>query len=334
MKELNKPLVSVIIPAYNAERYLKTCLESVFSQTWKNIEVIIVDDGSIDNTPKIALEFESQNVKIKFQKNKGGCSARNAGIRMSSGKYLQFLDADDLISPEKIEKQVIALEQNHLYVAVCSTVHFFDGQDPLSIPVHRESKYLSDTNDTAAFFSNLWGAHGQMSMVQTSTWLIPRKLVDISGMWNENILLDQDGEFFTRIVLNSMGIKYTEGINYYRKYINGNNVASRYKKYIALKSAIESAELKTSYLLKARNDHHSRKAVANVFMQLAVDAYPLYPGLHKYAMNRVEAQNSKPLIPVLGGQIIEFIRQTFGWKTAKRISHEYHKIVNQLSPAK
>jgi len=153
-------------------------------------------------------------------------------------------------------------------------------------------------------------------------------------MWNEQILLDQDGEFFTRIVLQSSGIKVTEGINYYRKYINGNNVASRYKKFKALKSAMESAELKTTYLLKAKGNRHTRKAVANVFMQLAVDAYPLYPELYDDAIKKVEAQKEQPLIPVLGGRIIESIKQLLGWKTAKRISYSYHQLINQLSLVK
>jgi len=271
---------------------------------------------------------------VNIQENAGGCAARNMGIKLSAGKYLQFLDADDFISPDKIKGQVELLERNNLYVAVCPTVHFNNGQDPQGLPLPDEARLLKNTEDTAGFFSQLWGAAGQMSMVQTSAWLIPTELVDKAGMWNENILLDQDGEFFTRTVLQSSGIKVSNGINYYRKYINGNNVANNYKKFKALSSALDSAELKTSYLLRSRDDQSSRKAVANVFMQLAVDAYPSCPGLYHKAMKKVKGQNEKPLIPVLGGQMIEFIKQLLGWKTAKRISYEYHKLLNQLSPVK
>ncbi len=328
------PLVSVIIPAYNAEKHLRSCVESVIRQSWKNIEIIIVDDGSSDQTPEIALNFESERVKVILQENKGGCAARNQGIKMSSGKYLQFLDADDMISPDKIKNQVLALEQYNLNVAVCPTVHFMDGQNPYLLPVPEESFYLHDTHDTAGFFARLWGAYGKMHMVQTSAWLIPRALVEQAGMWNEKILLDQDGEFYARIVLSSTGIKVTNGINYYRKYIHGNNVASKYKNSDALSSAIKSSELKTNYLLEASNNPLSRKAVANVFMQLAVDSYPLYPELYYHLLANVKALKEKPVIPILGGRIIELVKQIFGWKTAKRLSLEYHKILHQLIPVK
>ena len=321
----NNPLVSVIIPAFNAGKHIATCVQSVLDQTWQNLEIIIVDDGSSDNTLGIARTFRDDRVNVLSQKNKGGCAARNLGYEVSRGEYIQFLDADDLIGKDKIELQVRRLMAEQGKVAVCRTVHFFDGEDPYARPIPVESDYLHDTTDPAGFFSRLWGADGIMQMVQTSAWLIERKLVEENGKWNTEILLDQDGEFFSRMVLASRGICFTGGLNYYRKYVNGRNVAGKYKSYRHLSSAIDAAELKSARLLKARNDSRTRKAAANLFMLLAIDAYPVYSDLYEKCMGKIAQLKARPIIPVLGGQAIEFIKFLFGWKIAKRVSYELHK---------
>lgn len=98
-------IVSVIIPAYNVERYLEDCLNSVLKQTYKNIEIIIVDDGSKDKTLEIARNYkkEGNNVTVVHQENGGVCAARNRGLELATGKYIMFLDADDYLLPEAIE---------------------------------------------------------------------------------------------------------------------------------------------------------------------------------------------------------------------------------------
>jgi teichuronic acid biosynthesis glycosyltransferase TuaG len=99
--------VSVIIPTYNSEKYLKECLSSVINQTYKNLEIIIVDDKSIDNTIKIIKKIKDKRIKlIELEKNSGVAIARNKGIEISTGDYICFLDSDDYWYKEKIEKQL------------------------------------------------------------------------------------------------------------------------------------------------------------------------------------------------------------------------------------
>ncbi|HCA58980.1 MAG TPA: hypothetical protein DEP46_13490, partial [Blastocatellia bacterium] len=100
-----KPLVSAIIPNYNYARYVGEAVESALGQTYPNIEVIVVDDGSTDNSLEV-LEQYRDRIKIIAQKNSGVCVARNRGVAESEGEYIAFLDADDVWLPEKIEKQV------------------------------------------------------------------------------------------------------------------------------------------------------------------------------------------------------------------------------------
>ncbi|MDD2650679.1 MAG: glycosyltransferase family 2 protein [Candidatus Cloacimonadales bacterium] len=106
-------LISVIIPAYNAEKLLADSLNSVVNQTYKNFEVIIVNDGSVDKTADICDSFASKDTRIKYtyQDNAGVSMARNKGMEMSSGKYICFLDADDYYSPTYLEKMYLAINK-------------------------------------------------------------------------------------------------------------------------------------------------------------------------------------------------------------------------------
>ncbi|WP_293297035.1 glycosyltransferase [Pedobacter sp. UBA4863] len=114
------PLVSVIIPLYNAEKYISETIESVLNQTYQNIEIIIIDDGSTDNSLALAKSYENSKIKVFSQDNKGVSSARNFGISIAKGDYIQFLDADDLIAPSKIELQIEYFISNPLATFVCS----------------------------------------------------------------------------------------------------------------------------------------------------------------------------------------------------------------------
>ena len=100
-----KELISVIVPIYNVEKYLRKCVDSLINQTYKNLEIILVDDGSLDNCPKICDEYAKQDSRIKvMHKENGGLSdARNAGMKVARGEYISFIDSDDWIKPEMIE---------------------------------------------------------------------------------------------------------------------------------------------------------------------------------------------------------------------------------------
>ncbi len=112
MSDKKFPLVSVCIPVYNSQRWIKQTVESALNQTYDNIEIIMVDDGSTDKSWQILEEFKNffpDKIKIFKQENKGACAARNKALRESKGDYIQWLDADDLLEKDKIEKQLKAI---------------------------------------------------------------------------------------------------------------------------------------------------------------------------------------------------------------------------------
>src|SRR5690349_11003303 len=104
------PLVSILIPAYNSEEWITETIDSSLAQTWANKEIIIVDDGSKDRTLEIARRYESKGVKVVTQPNQGAAVARNTAFDLAQGDYIQWLDADDVLDPRKVEYQVKALE--------------------------------------------------------------------------------------------------------------------------------------------------------------------------------------------------------------------------------
>ncbi len=116
----NNP-VSIVIPCYNGKDFIAETLQSVLNQTYTNFEIIIVDDGSTDSTKKIISNYLNDNrVNYCYQKNQGVSTARNYGLTLAKGKYVCFLDADDLIEPDFIKKRVLFL-QNHSYYSACGT---------------------------------------------------------------------------------------------------------------------------------------------------------------------------------------------------------------------
>ena len=115
------PLVSVIIPVYNVSRYLLQCLDSVISQTWRNLEIIIIDDGSTDGSGRICDQYADRDDRIKVihSPNRGLSAARNLGLENLKGQYIAFVDSDDLIEPHAIETLIrtALLTESHIVTA-------------------------------------------------------------------------------------------------------------------------------------------------------------------------------------------------------------------------
>ncbi|WP_434037649.1 glycosyltransferase family 2 protein [Formosa sp. 4Alg 33] len=324
---MNSHKVSVIIPLYNSSEFINDTIQSVLDQSYQNIEIIIIDDNSTDNSFNKALEFQSDNLIIKLNKGKGACSARNYGFELSSGDYIQFLDADDILSKDKIEKQVKTLNGSKTKLAVCNTVHF---SGKLEDGKCVDQAYVYSTPNPEEFFINLWGGNNlPMHMIQTSAWLTPRNLIEKAGVWNEALAKDQDGEFFARVGLQSSGIIYVPDIiNYYRKHNTGKNIASQ-KKEIHLKSILKATELKAEYLFSKTKSDVSRQAIATQYKHVAIDAWPQYKEIYKTAINKCEVLGGSKYNPVLGGSVIEFIKITLGWRIAKSVAFYGRTFLNR-----
>ena len=120
------PNISVIMPVYNQEKYLNECLDSVLRQTFQDIEIICVDDGSSDSSPSILKQYAKKDsrVRVLFQENQGAGSARNHGFSVANGKYVIFLDSDDIFEEKLLEKLFTKIEKTNSDVVVCRSDRF------------------------------------------------------------------------------------------------------------------------------------------------------------------------------------------------------------------
>lgn len=135
--------LSVIIPAFNEERYISRAIDSVFQQTQKNIELIVVDDGSIDNTAEIVKSYGAK-VKYYYQQNKGVAAARNFGIENSNGSFIAFLDADDYVLPKMYEKLLIEAQCTNSDIVLCNI--YFENRNGLRIKAFNYQECQLDLN--------------------------------------------------------------------------------------------------------------------------------------------------------------------------------------------
>ena len=118
----NTPFITIIVPVYNAKKYLRDCIESILSQTYHNLEIILIDDGSTDGSEKFVDDYakSDKRIKVVHQKNMGLSGARNTGLKHTTGKYVTFVDSDDRIEPSMIESLFNALTESHADVSICS----------------------------------------------------------------------------------------------------------------------------------------------------------------------------------------------------------------------
>ena len=136
---MDEVLLSVVVPVYNVEHYLKKCVDSICHQTYRNLEIILVDDGSTDCSGSLCDEFATSDSRIRvIHKSNGGLSdARNAGMELASGEWWMFVDSDDYIAPDTAETLLLAAVENHCEIAVCNMMRIYeDGkQEPFYCPV-------------------------------------------------------------------------------------------------------------------------------------------------------------------------------------------------------
>lgn len=127
---MNKPLISIIVPVYNVEKHIKKCVNSLLSQTYPNIEIIIINDGSTDQTAQILEEYSNETkIRIFHQENKGVSFGRNFGLKQAQGDFICFVDGDDFVAPEYCEKLHQNLVENDADISVCQLVRVFNGKN-------------------------------------------------------------------------------------------------------------------------------------------------------------------------------------------------------------
>ena len=193
-------LVSVIIPAYNAAKTIVQTLDSVFAQTHKNLEIILIDDGSTDNSLEVLIPYQKK-IKILSTENKGVSSARNLGFANAKGEYIQYLDADDLLMPEKIKTQIRVLINNNADVAYGDWEKFIVEKKQIIVKEKIERQIQGDVE--IALFTDFW--------CPPAAILYSRRVCE-RLLWNENLPVIQDARYFLDAAIMKFKFVYTPGI--------------------------------------------------------------------------------------------------------------------------
>jgi len=326
---MSLPLVSIIIPAYNSAKYMAGTIQSALDQTWANKEIIIVDDGSKDNTLAIAKGFESEIVTVLSQENKGASAARNKGLSVAKGEYIQFLDADDLLSPNKIAAQLEKLNGNKNLVGICDTVYFPDGSNPGDFTKTTEW-YSNDFDDAVDFLIKLYGGRyvgpEYGGMIQPNAWLTPRSVIDKAGLWNEMRNPDD-------VLLASSGIRYsTEATNYYRKFDSKGTSLSNRKDHEALSNILKSTDSKAENVLKRKDTPLVRMIFSRHYYENAFAFFPMYPDLvHEAEKKARELAPGFRYNPFEDrGGVIHLLSKLIGWKGTKYLLYR-KQLIGQSS---
>ena len=310
---INKePLVSIIIPVHNAGKYITQCLQSVLSQSWKHLEIIIVNDGSTDNSEDIIKSFRDDRIQYYCIPNQGQCKASNYGLAQAKGDYIKFLDADDLMNETHIESLLTTLDGSQTAIAFCAWARFYN--DNLS-----SAQFIKELN---------WQNAKPLDWIKTTMsslydmmpgwlWLIPKKLIDRVGGWNDQLSLNNDFEFSIRLVLHSSSVLFSPESKIYYRSGNASTLSSISSEH-TYQAAILSAKLGCANLLSKDNSPSMRLLCANKYSYWLYRVYPYYPALVKELEHEIK---------LLGGAnrkidespLMRQLQNILGWKAAKRI---------------
>jgi glycosyltransferase involved in cell wall biosynthesis len=307
-----KPLVSILIPAYNAEVWIADTLRSAIAQTWEAKEIIVVDDGSTDRTLAIARQFESEQVRVVAEKHQGAAATRNKALALSRGEYIQYLDADDLIAPDKISRQLEAIGPSATKRTLLS------GSWGEFVYRYYRSEFIPtalwcDLNPVDWLIRKM-----QLGVfMQTATWLVSRELAEAAGPWDTRLLGDDDGEYFCRVLLASDGVRFVpESKVYYRR----SGVSSL--SYIGLSNCkmeaqMCSMQLHIRYLLSLEDSPRVREVCVAYLQNWLPFFYPNRPDLVKQAEEMAANLGGKLQTPRLSWKAALF-SALFGLKQVKR----------------
>lgn len=307
-----KPLVSILIPAYNAEMWLAETVRSALAQTWDNKEIVVVDDGSKDGTLTLAKTFESDIVRVFTKQNQGASATRNRAFSLCRGDYIQWLDADDLLSPDKIAKQMELLG---------------DSSNPKLLLSAEWGSFMHRASRARFVPSGLWcdlsraewlmRKMEQNVYMQTATWLVSRELCQAAGPWDTRLLGDDDGEYFCRVLLASDGVRFVPGAKVYYRQAGSGSLS-----YVGASDRKRDAqwismELHMGYLRSLEDSKRSRAACVTFMQNWMVSFYPERLDIFERARELAQALGGQIQVPRLSWKY-SWIQALFGRYLARR----------------
>ena len=305
-------LVSILIPACNAEAWIAECIESALAQTWPTKEIIVVDDGSRDSTLSIASSFAASNVEVVAQAKRGASAARNRALSLAQGEYIQWLDADDLLAPDSVARKLIAAEPGRDSRVLLSGAwgRFYHRADRARFVPSRLWEDLEPLEWLLRQAEEgLWMA--------TNSWLVSRRLTEMAGPWDESLTLNDDGEYFGRVVSASEMIHFVpESRCYVRRGNSGLSSAGIFTP-AKLESLWRSVSLNVSLLRGMQQGARVRSACITVLQRWYLYFYPDRPHIMRDMESLAGSLGGRLTVPVLRPKY-RWLQAVVGWKAARK----------------
>ena len=312
-----KQLVSILIPAFNAEKWISDCIESALAQTWPWKEIIVVDDGSRDSTLEIASTYASRNVHVIAQDHRGASAARNHALSVAQGDYIQWLDADDLLAPDKICKQLEGAELGHTSRILISGAwgRFYNWPSK----AHFMPNSLWEDLEPAEWLyrkinENLWMA--------IESWLVSRKLTEMAGPWYENLSLDDDGEYFCRALSCSLGTRFISKARCFCRRATFGLSHDLTLSGSKLDSLLISLDSDIRRLTSMEDSPRTRDACLKSLDRWAIYFYPERMDLFKKMQSKASDLGGQLSTPKLRAKY-RWLQKIFGWRIAKKAQHAF-----------
>lgn len=305
-------LVSVIIPAFNSGQTIAKTIESVLRQDYSPIEIIVINDGSVDDTEKIVKGFK--DVKYFFKENAGVSIARNFGLAHASGKYIQYLDADDLLAEGKLKIQVSALQNNNADVAYGDWIKFTEENS-----VFKELELVKRIMERRAeieLITDFW--------IPLAALLYSKKIVEKIGPWNLNLPIIQDARYALDAARQGAKFIYTEGVMaYYRAHTSGSLSTKSKISFMTdcLKNAIE---IDLDWRKYYHHDKEKKEAIISVLRFCVNEFSGLDKKLHKQAIDKI-LEIDPQFIPKGSSGLIA-LSKIMGYRNAERIAYYKRKL--------
>lgn len=308
--------VSILIPCRNAVFTLRETLESALAQQGVEKEVILVDDGSTDGSLQVARSFEARGVRVIKGPQINASAARNRAYKASTGEYIQYLDADDLLSAEKISKQVKVLEKEPDCVAMARWGRF---RESIEDTVFANDDQLHDWSPVEWLIEHC----ERNQMMHPAAWLVPRKIAESAGLWDERLTLNDDGEYFARVISKSRVLKCCPSAeSYYRTTVAPSLSKLRGKQ--AFQTAFQSLESIAQTLLSKEDSQRSREAVANLMQRFIYEVYPSLNNERNVADQWVREMGGSHLLPDFGPRA-KMLARLFGWRVTLMLARMSRK---------
>jgi glycosyltransferase involved in cell wall biosynthesis len=309
-----QPLVSILIPAFNAQAWLADTISSAIGQTWPRKEIIVVDDGSTDQTLSIVRQFASKHITVITQANQGAAAARNKALSLSHGDYIQWLDADDLLAPDKITRQMVALERCGSKRTLASSAW---GRF-----IYRFHK--ADFSPTSLWYDLsplewLLRKFEQNVYMQTATWLVSRELTEAAGPWDTRLLGDDDGEYFCRVILASDDIRFIPEAKTLYRMLGANCLSYIGRSNKKMEAQYISMQLQVGYLRSRDDSERVRAACLNYLQTWLIFFYPERLDIVEQAENLAATLGGRLALPRLSWKYA-WIQKLCGLGFAKRAS--------------